>query len=447
MGMKQVRVAVIILAGVLVFSSSVLADNIISRPVGLVRVEISAQGQALVSLPFEPFDENINSVLAGQLTGGTNLSTADAILKWDSANSIYIRAVKVSATGLPEINGKWISDFDSLKPSDVTLLPGEGFYILLNKQAVNQSVILAGKVVLAATNEMALLPGMNLISYPFSTSARLEDTALSGKVEGADVLELGKGYWCEVAGGAGMVWAEVSPYATDMFPADNGTPQITGMSVIDGGSAVRLMIRCAGIKGEMLDIFYKDVSVTDRFDTLNGWQIAVSNWDLGGKTEVAWEDHGGDGRTPVNQVEARYYLVSRADIDSDGDGIPDAREGFVYGISSGGEVTNADGMSQNTKGDLNLDGTVNTGNGTAPSAMQLSGNGKTIYVNHAIGDDTYSGALMTVTGTMGPKRTINAGINTAISGDTIIVRPGEYYENVSLPDGIRMICEGRVVMN
>ena len=46
---------------------------------------------------------------------------------------------------------------------------------------------------------------------------------------------------------------------------------------------------------------------------------------------LEWVDRGSAERLCVTEVSARYYLVGRADIDSDGDGVPDARETFVYG--------------------------------------------------------------------------------------------------------------------
>jgi hypothetical protein len=454
MGMTThtLKVGTLLTAIFLAVSLTAFSQNIVSRPVGFVRVEVPAQGQALVSLPFEPFDEDINSVLADQLTGGTNASTADAVVQWDSVNSVYVSAVKVADAGHRKVDGNWVSDLDSLKASKVTLLPGEGFYIL-NKQYTNQTVILSGDVLLAATNEMTLAPSLNLIGYPFSTSARLEDTALGDKVEGTDVLELGKGYWCEVAGDAGMVWAEVRPYAADVFPVDDTTPQITGMSGIDGGSAVKLMIRCAGAKGEKLDIFYQDVPIANRFDTLNGWQIAVSNWDLGGKTEVAWEDHGGDTRPPVDQAEARYFLVARADIDSDGDGIPDARERFVYGTdplkkeSSGLPIN----LAQTTSAisELALAGTNLLNSGAVKTNASLPGIsfivGRIIYVDKHNGSDALSGRAIVVTSGHGPKKTIKAGLNVAKSGDALVIKSGHYGENLNIAGrDISVVIAGNV---
>lgn len=52
--------------------------------------------------------------------------------------------------------------------------------------------------------------------------------------------------------------------------------------------------------------------------------------------------------------------------------------------------------------------------------------GKTIHVNNSCGDDAWSGEESTCTIPTGPKKTIQAAIDSAIEEDVILVMPGEY---------------------
>lgn len=54
----------------------------------------------------------------------------------------------------------------------------------------------------------------------------------------------------------------------------------------------------------------------------------------------------------------------------------------------------------------------------------------TYYVNADCGDDAWSGLSQDCVPEDGPKRTIGNAIQAAVSGDTILVAPGTYRENL-----------------
>jgi hypothetical protein len=211
-------------------SSNILC--IVSRPVGFVKISILSNEQKLVSLPFKPFDPSINSILSGQLTGSVDERTADRIYKWRSDILQYEYAVKVDGDGRPDVDGRWFSDLQQLIPSDMMLEPGEGFFIW-NRQSKTQDVLLAGEVVLAATNAVILQPSFNLVGYSYSTSIKVEECEawndLRWDFSAMPDFIMGKGFWCD------NKWEEtwlidIRPYE-DVFPVGSEPPHVSSIRV------------------------------------------------------------------------------------------------------------------------------------------------------------------------------------------------------------------------
>lgn len=318
--------------------TSAFSENAISRPAGFLRIPLQ-KGFNLISIPLQSFDgdDSINAVLGNQLSGSTNDATADRVLKYDPLSVNYVEALKADGTGNPDIDGKWFASFDGWKPSDMTLQIGEGFWIE-NRQVDDQVVFLTGEVVLDPTNEILLLPSVSLFGYPYSTAIDLDETGLwqlwtdegqfdnTGTVDeisdpladGVDsvTLRLGRAYWYKRNSQDSIVWSEVRPYS-DIFPDKDRPPTISGVTVLEDGPVVSLLIQ--GVIGEQLDIFFQDVSPTKRFDTTTGWMLAAANLPVDNSPIIKWEDHGGANRSSINDIFGRYYLVlSRTGQDANG---------------------------------------------------------------------------------------------------------------------------------
>lgn len=128
-------------------------------------MKVPTQSQALSAIPLDPFDDSINAIFAGQLTGAPSETNADHIIKWDPLIQAYEVAFKVDGTG-GALDGLWVESL-SLMTSPLTFNPGEAFWID-NRQAATQTVYLMGAVVLTETNPVAIGPGLNTFSYILS---------------------------------------------------------------------------------------------------------------------------------------------------------------------------------------------------------------------------------------------------------------------------------------
>jgi len=441
------------IAWVLIFVSmdAIAASNIISRPVGFVRIAISTNEQKLVSLPFKPFDSSLGRVLAGQLTGSADEKLADVVLKWDPFLLQYLKAYKADGSADEKIDGKWFSSFEPLTESSLTLQPGEGFFVW-NRQSMTQDVFLGGQVVLVATNELLFQPSLNLAGYPYSSApgAGFHVSGLIGSISS----NMGEGFWVNNTNGVETVWLETRPYA-DIFPAEGAVPSITGIRVsacnsLSVSPVIILSILCSGEEGEKLDVFYKDVKPHEVFDPEKDWLIAATDIPVNGRTGIDWEDSGNLNRKSVGKIFARYYLVGRADIDLDQDGIPDARERFVFnreGHEGDLQVTGFTGLASATNSSLatgSLTNSLSFTNSTAlkrPFALRC----RIIYVDRRIGADHLSGKGSVVVSPDGPKKTINGGLNAVEPGGIMIIQDGMYEENLRISGkDVKVKIQGKV---
>ncbi len=97
-------------------------------------------------------------------------------------------------------------------------------------------------------------------------------------------------------------------------------PVIRGIGRDAEGRMV-LTIRPAGVAGEVLDVFFADSLTAPR------WRLAGAYVrPAAGAGEVMWVD----ANVTNAAAPAGIYVVGRADVDLDEDGIPDAREGLYH---------------------------------------------------------------------------------------------------------------------
>ena len=175
--------------------------------------------------------------------------------------------------------------------------------------------------------------------------------------------------------------------------------------------------------------------------------IQLWSGGLSGVVSTKVEDH------PENSSGTSMVLEGLLYVDEDGDYFTaemERRNGSSdYSFDgNGGSVSNycdwSSGSSSSTNGS---DG----GNGGDDEETDSDKNGRIIYVDKAIGNDTYTGrtplptSQRVGTAKKGPKKTVRGGLAIAGTNDTIIIRSGTYNENLNISGkDIRVIIEGKV---
>jgi|GEM_PF-5722369 len=123
---------------------------------------------------------------------------------------------------------------------------------------------------------------------------------------------------------------------------------------------------------------------------------------------------------------------------------------------AGGSLSNLYDKVNGNGSSTNASGGNSDGNGGGSNDDDSEG--KIIYVDQALGNDSYSGRSAGVGRALaaspsdsaaatqkGPKKTIRSGLSIAGSGDTIVIRPGDYKENLNVSGkNVKVKIEGKV---
>lgn len=421
---------------VLLAVSHGLADSLVSRPAGIIRIAVPPQSLIAAAQPFDPWDASLSAVLFDQLTGSTNATSADHVLFWDAVSQRYCRIWKSQ-------DGQLMEGETPVEPSAYGVSPGKGFY-LQNNQSFTQHVCLAGEILLDAEHETLLPPAFSLAGYPYATAIPVSNTALPAV--GAErvnvpsstpcavphapcILVPGQPFWLSVTDAVPVLWTEPCPYETGLFPTNESPPRIADIRVIPNGIAVS--ITTSGDPKDQYDVFSQDFT-TNRFDPNHGWSLAAQDLASTG-TLLLWLD---TTPLPSRAPMGRCYLAAST-IDSDGNGIPDGREIFIHqsmdpsaaGLE-GGATGNSDAAGVETGTPSSLSSNA-VGTNILINAVQIL-DGKVIYVDQRAGNDALSGRIPFVSGEHGPKRSIRAGLAAAAAGDTVVVGGGRYAEDLNV---------------
>ena len=295
---------------------------------GIFRISVASNGEEAVSLPFEPFGDGLpGSYLVGPFIGDGGAGSD--VLHHFSAAFGGLFAYAFSSDGWLAQNG---ADGPAARPGDAFLLsPGLGGCL---------DAFVYGRVPKTATLTSILPPGENLLSYGFPSltlAANGLPAGLSPPV-GWD----GNGVWDDF-----LPWQRAFAVTnTEEYPVAwirsrpyprlrSGYPVVSGMAVDAEDGRAELLVSTGGTP--------TDILAADSFDGYPsdvGW-AHLERRD-GASTAFRWRD----GRLIGGMADgsARFYMVSDAKRDTDGDGVPDAVERHVYGTSPFLVDTDGDGV-------------------------------------------------------------------------------------------------------
>jgi len=161
------------------------------------------------------------------------------------------------------------------------------------------------------------------------------------------------------------------------------------------------------------------------------WVMVSQDRVTAGTNALSWLD------SEASQFPARFYVVGNAGVDTDSDGVPDARETRIYRTNPVLPDTDFDGIPDGAEVARGTD-PLNGGSG----AIRL-------YANSDIGDDAYDGQSGVVGAGHGPKRSIRATYGASYGGDTLILQGGAVFVEPMLVWGGKSVAlcpQGEVIL-
>ncbi|MBP7829567.1 MAG: hypothetical protein KA248_06580 [Kiritimatiellae bacterium] len=177
---KAVWSGAALLCGLLVLSSSGQSEVYSVNVVGFQKLTASSSTLTMLSVPFDKTTNNLDQVIGAQLTSGKSEGVADQIIIWDASLQKY------QTYWLKSTDNYWY-DLSNQRATNVYIDTEDGFYIR-NRASTNRIVVVSGDVPEDSVITNVLVPGLSMVSYPFSTSVNINDSkltnGLSGKSEG-----------------------------------------------------------------------------------------------------------------------------------------------------------------------------------------------------------------------------------------------------------------------
>ena len=151
---------------------------------GFQQIPLPPQGLGIGASPYLKGSPDVNEVLGEQLTTGPDMTSADAVYFFDPSNQVYRIAYRYD----DGTNAYW-RDNNSQTVATNLIVPGSGFWIR-NNQSTGQSLIVYGQVNTAPTSTVRVVPGLQLLSYPYATATSIGGLTLGlGATKGESLEE------------------------------------------------------------------------------------------------------------------------------------------------------------------------------------------------------------------------------------------------------------------
>jgi len=196
--MKRIKYIASLLAIVGIFSAQAAEVNSVNM-VGFAKVNLG-QGLNIIGAPFLTVGDtaiHINDLFdTSEFTAGMAPNDSDVITVWSGTGyDTYF----LSAFAPPSWSETAWVNISGTAQVDITLQPGNAVW--LNRQAAAADITFKGEVMAAASTDIALSTGLNMISYPYSVDGKLADFDISSATAGmapndSDVVTVwtGSGY-------------------------------------------------------------------------------------------------------------------------------------------------------------------------------------------------------------------------------------------------------------
>ncbi len=253
--------AVLALVSMAAQAAEVKSQNI----AGVVEVSVGAGQLALVGVNMDGFggDPTLESLFGDVAVADGNYVVADRFFVFNTATSQYDKFAKYDG------DGKWYRCNSSEEWNDGTVqtnlsIPvGTGLFIRCNPNQA-QTFTMTGEAVLNAQATINLVLGLQMVSFPFSSSKVLDDTDLAGssgstaaenyavadqviflengeyqryalytdgkwygcnssdewndgtKPGSEKTISLGEGFWYRARNAGGVTWNETNPYLANL---------------------------------------------------------------------------------------------------------------------------------------------------------------------------------------------------------------------------------------
>ena len=157
--------------------------------VGFQKVDVSAANQGglgLMSMPFDKDSPYIDRVVGTNGTAGSTAFTADNVIMFDT-DTQTMRTFWLFSHTNPEFDRRWRDSAGFA--TNVFIPPGTGYWYRNRAEDDDHTVTLVGDVVMDDEIAVPIIEGLQILSYPFSSSAVLDNMDLTNGAAGSTAFD------------------------------------------------------------------------------------------------------------------------------------------------------------------------------------------------------------------------------------------------------------------
>lgn len=175
--------ATAIAAGVLCIVSIASAQSVTSETFGFVKVDKPAGQLNLVGNGFGDDDTTLTELVpVDQFNGALIFGDADRVIIWDSGSDSYTTYALYDDGSTVEWRNKTAFYGSGVNP---VIPAGSSFWVQSLGSTVDTNLVVSGNVVTSQFVTNQVLPGLQMLSYPFSTEIDLNASQLKDNATGA----------------------------------------------------------------------------------------------------------------------------------------------------------------------------------------------------------------------------------------------------------------------